>query len=382
MIRILFLIRSLVQHGAERQLTELVKGLDKTRFSVTVVTFYDGGALRGEIEGIEGVRVLSLHKKSRWDLLAFLRLIPVMREVRPHIVHGYMGIANELCLLAGKVFGAKVVWGLRRSNSPFDLDRRRRTWTDVWIEPLTARLSRFADLIIANSQAGKQYHISNGYHAARMMVIPNGVDTGRFRPDRPAGQGMRREWGIGPNEKLIGLVGRFDAQKDHPTFLRAAALLSRTREDVRFVCVGDGPADIAAQLQGLAGELGLEGRLVWAGAVSTMPAAYNALDILVSASAYGEGSSNVIGEAMACGVPCVVTDVGDSAIIVGDRARVVPVSDPEALAAACLRVLDLSPDQMAGLREASRARIACAYSVRHLVSTTESTLRRLVPDHV
>src|SRR5438128_1272138 len=116
-IRLLFLIRSLDRGGAQRQLVELAKGLDKTRFEVTVATFYDGGALRGEIEGADGVAVLSLHKKGRWDLLPFVwRLLQTVRRVRPQVIHGYMGVANELSLLVGRLVGALVVWGLRASD--------------------------------------------------------------------------------------------------------------------------------------------------------------------------------------------------------------------------------------------------------------------------
>src|SRR5262245_53217898 len=112
MIRLFFLIRSLERGGSERQLTELVKGLDKTRFTVIVATFYDGGALRREIEGLEGVKVVSLHKTSRWDLLAFLwRLARLVYAANPHIIHGYNGVANELGLLVGRVVGARVVCG-------------------------------------------------------------------------------------------------------------------------------------------------------------------------------------------------------------------------------------------------------------------------------
>ena len=120
MIRLLFLIRSLERGGAEVQLAHLVKGLDKTRFAVTVATFYDGGTLRPEIEGIAGVKAVSLHKKGRWDLLPFLwRLHCMLRQEKPQIVHGYMGVANELALIGGNTVAARVVWRLRASNMDF-----------------------------------------------------------------------------------------------------------------------------------------------------------------------------------------------------------------------------------------------------------------------
>src|SRR5215216_2856047 len=117
MIHLFFLIRSLERGGAERQLIQLANGLDKARFTVTIATLYDGGALRGEIEGLKGINVLSLGKKSRWDVLPVLwRLIRMMYQLKPHVVHGYMSVANELSLFAGRIVGARVVWGLRASD--------------------------------------------------------------------------------------------------------------------------------------------------------------------------------------------------------------------------------------------------------------------------
>ena len=127
---------------------------------------------------------------------------------------------------------------------------------------------------------------------------------------------MRLEWGIAECEKLIGQVGRLDPMKDHSTFLKAAALLAHERKDVRFVCVGEGPTGYRDELYSLAKTLGLASRLIWAGSRRDMPAVYNAFDVAVSSSRWGEGLPNVIAEAMACGVPCVVTDVGDSAFVV------------------------------------------------------------------
>ena len=153
----------------------------------------DGGALRPEIENIEGVRVLSLGKKGRWDLLPFLlRLSRVVRETRPDILHGYMGIANELCSLMARLHGGRAVWGLRQSErDPFQYG-----WLTRWSERAGAWVSRFADLIIANSHAGKRYYAGLGYRADRMIVVHNGVDTARFHPDRAAGR------------SIVGVVGQ------------------------------------------------------------------------------------------------------------------------------------------------------------------------------
>jgi glycosyltransferase involved in cell wall biosynthesis len=340
-----------------------------------VITLYDGGGLRSEIEGVGGVQLLSLHKRGRWDWIRCLRKFDyALRELKPHIVHGYMGTANELGLLARVRTGAQVVWGLRGSQR----DLSRYDWAFSWGDRVGAWLSRFADLIIVNSYAGKIDHIADGYAAKRMLVVHNGIDTQRFRPDLVGRSKMRREWGVDHNEMLIGLVARLDPMKDHPNFLRAAALLSKERDEVRFVCVGEGPVAYRREMQLLAGELGLSDRLLWIHAHSDMVAVHNAMDLATSASNCGEGFSNAIGEAMACGTPCVVTDVGDSARIVGDLEQVVPRGDPHALAAAWQWVLDLQPAQRALLCQASRKKMKQEFSLRQLVYKTESALLGLL----
>jgi glycosyltransferase involved in cell wall biosynthesis len=204
-----------------------------------------------------------------------------------------------------------------------------------------------------------------------MVVISNGIDTERFQPDSEAGAKVRSEWGISEKIILIGLVGRLDPMKDHPTFLKAAALLCKEREDVHFVCVGIGSEHYTLELQQLTSELDISEKVIWAGGRSDMPTVHNALNIASSSSSYGEGFANVIGEAMACGVPCVVTDVGDSAWIVGDTGIVVPPKNPEALAAGWNSLLNLAVTERVALAEKARKTIVENFSLRNLVQKTE-----------
>jgi glycosyltransferase involved in cell wall biosynthesis len=197
---------------------------------------------------------------------------------------------------------------------------------------LQAFCSRFADLIISNSHAGRDYHLAQGFPAQNTIVIHSGVDTEFFKRNRSAGTSVRKEWGIDPDAILIGLVARLDVMKDHAAFIKAAALVARHHQDVRFVAVGSGPPQYSKQMCSLVGQNQISDRFVWAGARDDMLAVYNALDIACSSSAFGEGTPNAIAEAMACGVPCVVTDVGDSAFLVGDTGVVVPPHNVAALA--------------------------------------------------
>jgi glycosyltransferase involved in cell wall biosynthesis len=385
-IRILFLIPSLVANGAERQLCELVRNMDPDGFEVHVVVFYDpaqcvGGDLTPEMAGLPHVRLHSLHKRRGGAglLLALPRLLGLVRRISPELIHGYLD-GNLPALMLGWPMGIPRVWGIRASASdPARLHglSRHLFRTSQW-------LSRHVDLVIFNSQAGRLSHQATGLRAPNTLVIPNGFDTSRFRPDPEAGARQRQAWGIPAEAPLVGIVGRLAPVKDHPTFLRAAAWISRSLPEVRFVCVGAGPPDYAEQLRDQARILGLTGRVLWPGNSDAMAAVYNALTLLILSSTE-EGFPNAIGEAMACGVPCVSTRVGDAALIIGDTGLVTDVGDAEALAEAALRLLgETGPERRARARAAEQ-RIRASFSTQALARSTEAALRGLVvplPAHV
>ena len=207
-IRLCFLIRSLESGGAERQLAELVTHLDKTRFDVTVLTFYGGGLFWNAVEQAPGVRLLCLGKTGRWDVAGFAtRLVRCVRRLRPDVVHGYLGVANELAWLGGRAAGARVVWGLRSS----DMDLDRYDWSFRASLRVSARLSPHVDLVIFNSHAGLRHHVDHhGFDRRNAAVVPNGIDVERFRPLPKARRQVRHAWGVEDNDHLIGLVGRLD----------------------------------------------------------------------------------------------------------------------------------------------------------------------------
>lgn len=333
-IKLAFLVRSLDYGGAQRQLVTLAKALDKTQFEVSVLTFYSGQPLEQELDGT-GVRIISLNKRGRWDLFPFLRrLLRQTKDLRPDIVHGYLDIPNVLALLLKPFVHARVVWGVRAS----EMELHQHDWLLRLAARVERLLARFPDLIIVNSVAAREHHIARGFPVGKLEMIPNGIDTEMFKPDLAAHTKLRSEWGIAESARLIGTVGRIDPVKDLPSFLQAAAIVCRQRPDVRFICVGTGPAEYAQQLRALASDSGLADRIIWAAARRDVAAVYSALDLLVSSSR-SESFPNAVAEAMSCGVPCVVTDVGDSARLIGDCGIVVPPQDPEALAAGILRSL-------------------------------------------
>ncbi len=369
--KIVFLIRDLNYGGAQRQLITLLNGIDKQSFDVTLLSFYSNGVLEKDLKD-SGIPVISLEKRGRWDLFGFFwDLVQHLKHIYPDVLHGYLTESNLLTIFLKPFLpSTRMIWGVRASD--IDLDRYGYDWVERLSFQLECFFSRFADLIIANSHAGQAYHLAHGFSANKMIVIPNGIDTERFKPDLEARAKVRAEWGIPKETILIGLVGRLDPMKDHPTFLRAAALLSEERQNVRFVCIGYGQENYAQELYQLTNELGISEKVIWAGARADMPAVYNALDIACSASAYGEGFANAIGEAMACGIPCVVTDVGDSAWIVGDTGVVVPPKNPLALKTAIQKLIEKTGTN-GSAQEHIRQRIIERFSVLQLVLKTQTT---------
>jgi len=368
-------VRQLNLGGAQRQLLELVRSLDPARFRPTVMALYPGGEFASEIAGLPGVGYVCLGKRGRWDLAGVLvRLVREMLRVRPRVVQGYVGVCNLLALLVKMVMpSTRVVWSIRNGQ----VDPSDRDWLVRWSFRLERALSSCPDLIIANSEAGKAFCASHGFPAPKIRVISNGIDTERFRPEPERGARIRALWGLAEAEKAIGIAGRLHPEKDHATFLRAAALIVNRRPEARFVVIGDGPAEYCGELRRLAAELGIESRVIWAGRMDDMPAVYSALDILTSSSAT-EGFSNVLCEAMACAVPCVATDVGDSAWIVGDTGAVVPPGDARTLAETWNRLLGRPNEELAGLGRRARLRIESHCRRELLVEQTESVLDSLL----
>lgn len=371
MTRVVFLIRSLNRGGTERQLATLARSLDKNRFDLTVITFYSGGHFAQEISD-NGVPVISLDKKSRWDAIGFLwRLLSQLRRRRPDLIYSFLVEPNLLtALLKPFLPGTKIVWGIRAS----DMRLEHYDWFARLNFKLQVLGSRFADLIIFNSYAARDYHLAQGFAKRNTAVIHGGIDTEVFKPDRAAGRSVRPEWGIDQDAILIGVVARLDPIKDHPTFIKAAALVAQQRQEAHFVCVGGGEAKYGAELRALTEQLQISRRFTWAGERDDMPVVYNAFDV-ACCSSLSESLPNSIAEAMACDLPCVVTDVGDAATLVGANGVLVPPGNPQALADGLIKCLD---DLQTNEGSSARQRILSEFDVRRLADQTAAALASLM----
>jgi glycosyltransferase involved in cell wall biosynthesis/predicted deacetylase len=377
---VLFLINSLAAGGAERQLSELVQGMDRDRFDLHIAVFYDPGyrnqgELWPEVAATPGVTLHSLHKRQGvlGYLTALPRLINLVWRIEPDILHGYLQ-GNLTALLVGSLLRIPIVWGIRRTSSDLSkLDRLSMALLrlEVWF-------SHFVDLVIFNSEAGSRNYRALGMQARHMQIIPNGFDVIRFAPDPARGLAQRATWGVPAEAPLIGVVGRLAPVKDHPTFLRMASRLLQASPSAWFVCVGDGNPAYVESLQAMARSLGIAERVLWPGVCLDMTSAYNALTILVLSSS-DEGFPNVLGEAMACGIPCVATPAGDAPILLGDTGPLCAIGDDQALASVVLDLLREPPGIHAARGAACRARISTRFSTEALARTTEAALLALLP---
>ena len=371
-MKVLFFIRSMVVGGSQRQLAMLARALAERGHEAAIVVFYTGGEIDVAREPTSP-RVISLSKSARWDVITPLaRLRRLLRTERPDVVYAFHPPQAVLAalLLPKKT---RLVFGVRAAA----MEVERYDSLSALAYGLELRLSKRADLIIANGHTVRADAAKRGMPASRIAVIPNGIDTQTMHPDPIAGALQRRAWGIPDDAFVIGCVARFDPMKDHPTFLAAAARFAREQPGTRFVCVGDGLAPYRDELKAQARSLGLDDALIWAGEMDSLRNVYNAFDVATLSSAFGEGFPNVVGEAMACGVPVVGTDVGDVRLIVGDLGEVVPPRNPQALAAGWARMRQRLV-QKSLARESIRQSIVTSYSLEMMVSRSIDGLTQLV----
>jgi glycosyltransferase involved in cell wall biosynthesis len=364
-LRVVILARSLEVGGAETQLSALAKGLSPDLFDVTVACLYAKGPLLEELRS-SGVQILPLEKKGRWDLLSFVfRTARSLQSLQPDILHSFLTPPNILsALIISWLKPCKLIWGIRASN----MDLSNYDWTWRLSFKAECLLSGRPDLIIANSDAGRKYVSEFGFPNSRMGVIPNGIDTAHYSNAESSGDTVRREFGFEASSPIIGIVARLDPMKDHRTFLLAAQQTSKFLPEARFLCIGSGRPEYEAQLKQLTIELGLKDKVVWAGQRRDLPEIYSVMDIVTLSSAYGEGFPNTLGEAMSCSVPCVGTDVGDVAKLVGDTGIVVPVHDAIGMSKGWMKLLDESAEEQVVRRHLCRERIVQNFSLDAMIA--------------
>lgn len=371
---VLFVSDPLHHGGAQRQLLNLTSGLSSRGWQIQLAVTRDLGIF--DIAGLPpAISVIDLGlRQGVGPVKALRRLDALVRSLRPDIVHGYLDLPNLLTALLPRRQATKKVIGIRASGAPPGTYGLK----PLAVSAVLTQVSQRVDLAIANSRAGLTELQRRRYRTRRSMLIPNGIDTDRFRPRPEVARLIRAELRIPPRFRVVGSVARFDPMKGLDTFVDAAAQLIRTRSDVVFVHVGGGDDELRRTVQAQANALGLGPRFRWLGMRDELPNLYPAMDILCLPSRFGEGFPNVLGEAMASGVPCVATNVGDAADIVGNEGEIVQAEDPRALAGAIGTMLARVGRDPIGLSRTVRARVLDEYSVERLVERTSEALLDLI----
>jgi glycosyltransferase involved in cell wall biosynthesis len=353
-MRVVHIINSFEFGGAEAMLCNLLLRSDRNRFDLQVVSLIDDLSVAGPI--IEaGIPLVTMGMKPGVPSPAgVFRLIRHLRKLRPDVIQTWMDHSNLIGGIAGRfVPGAKVVWGIHHSNHVPGLTKRSTLMTVRACGMLSGVVPA---KIVCCSETSRAMYSASGFACRKIRVIPNGFDTGRFQPDSQARLAIRAELGLNADAILIGLVARYDPLKDHATFLRAAGLLQEKWPNVHFLLCGNKvDADNPALTEQIAA-LNLSGACHLLGPRRDVPRIFAALDIATSSS-ISEAFPLAIGEAMSCGIPCVATDVGDSALMIGPSGKIVPPSDPAALAAGWAELLQMDAAARAQIGAASRERV-------------------------
>lgn len=371
MISVCHVITDLNAGGAERMLVNLVTRLDRSRFRNEVISLIEPGVMASELAAAE-IPVINLNmRRGRPSMSGMVALVRHLRRSRPAILQSWLYHADLAATLASRAApGSALIWNIRCSDLPGQSDAGRLSW----LVKLLARMSSWPQAVICNSDAGREYHKAFGYHPRQWVGIPNGVDTERFRPRPEARRQLRQEIGVAADDPVIGYVARFHPMKDVSTFLRAARLFADRHPNCRFVVCGDGFDRCNGEILALIAQAGLTDRVHLLSVRNDMEAVYPAFDVLALTSAYGEGFPNVLIEAMACGIPCVATDVGDSRAIVADTGLIVPPRDPDALARGWN--IAMSPaSQMMG--QQARARAVDQFGIDRVCLLYETLYREL-----
>ena len=363
---VIHVITGLHTGGAELMLAKLLRSA--RRQDHIVVSLGAGGEVAAQLEQA-GVPVFPLRLRSVGGGLSGLpRLVRLIRNHRSALVQGWLAHGNMIATAAHALAGGKrpLLWSVRQSLSDVALEK----WSTRRIIRLNARWSRRPTFILYNSQLGARQHQAIGYASDRGRIVPNGFDLDRFTPSDERREAVRHKLGVADHEILIGLIGRFHPTKNHRGFFQAASRVLAAEPRARFLCAGAGVSFGNSALADLVENSRLRDRLLLLGPCDDVVDLNRALDIACNVSV-GEGFSNAVGEAMACGVPCVVTDSGDSRAIVGDTGLVCESRAPESIAAALLELIGAGEERRRELGRRARGRMEQEFSLEMMVRRYE-----------
>lgn len=365
-MQIIHIITGLNNGGAEAVLYRLVT--NDTKHKHVVVSLMGMGKYGSMLEE-KGIEVVCLNMpQGKLTLGGVLTLWKTLRKHKPNVVQTWMYHADFIGGLVAKFAGIKnIFWGIRHT----DLVPGESRKATILIARLCAKISAFVPTkIVCCAERAAQVHAELGYKKEKMVVIGNGYELSHFRVDEAKGAETREALGIEADMPLLGKVGRFNAQKDHKNLLQALAILKNKGLVFRALLIGPNMDEHNAELMGWIEQNQLQDNLLLLSQRTDIPALMNAMDVHILSSSFGEAFPNVVAEAMACGTPCVATDVGDAGLIVGDTGWVVPPRNAEALADAieqALLEMQNNPEAWQQRKLACRQRIEENFSIGTMI---------------
>ncbi len=368
-MKIVYIATGLSTGGAEIMLYHLLSRIDRERFNPFVISLIDRGSIGERIEKL-GISVFSIGMNTSFPkLIDVWHLFRTIHRIKPDLIQGWMYHGNLAAQVAGLLFWKQIplFWSIHHAANCLHSEKKMT----AAIIQFGAKISYWTKQNIFVSKISKIQHDLLGYCQQNSCVIPNGFDTELFQPSTEYRRQLRDELALDQNCILFGLIGRYHPLKDHSNFIQAAAIAAQKSPDIRFILAGKNIDKENHSLMQMIQEAGLLERIYLLGERSDVNCIAAALDIF-SLTSISEAFPLTIGEAMSCGVPCVVTDVGDAAWIVSDTGRVVPSKAPQSLADAWQELIDMGSEGRKVLGEAARARILANFSLESVVAQYEN----------
>lgn len=371
MIKVAHISTGLETGGAEVQLLRLLAAFDKNKFEMMVIGL-DRDSYLGDRMRELGLPVYALDVKK--NPFAIFKAYTLLKAFNTDVIHGTMyegGVVASICrnFLPKK---PPVIWTSHEPLEHYDKEPlRKRLQLRLW-----GLMSKMPECMMYVSHLNKQQHLAWGFNNDKALVIPNGVDTSRFAPNKAAGEKIRERLGIKKDAFVIGKIARFHRQKNHRGFLHSAALLSKQHPQVEYMLVGTNVDENNKELTALIETLGLTAKVHLLGNREDIPAIVNAFD-LATLTSFGEAFPLTLGEAMVSAVPCVATDVGDNDFIIGDTGLVTPTRDDQAMANAWQQMLEMDSADYAALGTAARQRALDKFTLEQQVKQHETLYNTL-----
>jgi glycosyltransferase involved in cell wall biosynthesis len=373
MKKIVHIITGLGSGGAEHMLYKLLKYSDKKKYYHEVISLMDEGVYGEKIKS-QGIKVhclnISRNNIRIKDIFkALLRAIKICKDF--DIIDTWLYHADIFGFIVAKIlFSKRLIWNIRHSN----LDKEANKARTLKIVRINSILSRFVDCITYNSNKAFENHIKFGYTNKNSVIVPNGFELDKFKFDLESRLIVRNELGLNQEQKVIITVGRWDIQKDYYTLLKALNELKKHNKNFKMIMCGTNLDYSNEELTDLIDTYELRENIILLGRREDVPSLLSASDIYVSSS-LGESFSNAIGEAMACELPCIVTNVGDSRAIIGDTGKVVEARDYVSLCNSILSFINANDLREKG--KSARIRVSENYDIRDIVQVFQDVFNKL-----